>query len=88
MTLGALLTATPQVHRTTLGMVITLTYVVVYLGSWLLAFVDLRRHSELEFHAAGARKFNWMLALFVLGAFAAVPYLLRVRPKLEMARSL
>lgn len=76
-----------QVHHSGISTAVTLAYFVIYVWSWGLAFVDLRRHSEADFAQIGRNKFNWMVALFLLGAFAAVPYLIKVRPRLRSASS-
>jgi hypothetical protein len=57
--------------------------VVLWFGSWFVAIGHLLRHTEAQFVAALGSKTAWTVALVVLGPFAAAPYWLTIRKRLD-----
>lgn len=52
-------------------------------GSWIWALVHAIKHSEAEFKQVRSSKTLWIILLIMATVFAAVPYLLTVRRRLN-----
>lgn len=69
------------------AVLILLLILFIVFGSHLWALIDSIIRPDWAYQRAGTSKVMWILLNVFLGVFAAIPYLLSARPKLQRAQS-
>jgi len=64
---------------------LVLLLIAIYLLT-VYAFFDVLMKPNSSFKSIGQSKYVWLVLIFIVGAFAAIPYVLFVKPMVSKAR--